>query len=221
MVIFKKLKFCSLLFLSLHPLLGHSGESQSVSFNRAFYIGLLGGYGSTTWRGLVPTKENQNLALNLSTPIHVTEGGGAWGVLAGYEFIPAFALEASYMHFPKADVFFDPESLFSFNNNDLVTLRTRTETINLMGKIMLPILNSAFRIYSSAGIAGVHRSDILEKNWRASPTFGVGINYRLGTHIMAEIGGNYTAGYGESQLSPTDSYFPFLYSVTARLSYRF
>ncbi|NSL18291.1 outer membrane beta-barrel protein [Tatlockia micdadei] len=209
------------MFLLLCSSFCHSNEAQSFPFNRAFYLGVLGGYGSTTWRGLVPTVENQNSALNLSTPIHVREGGGVWGVLAGYEIIPAFALEASYMHFPKANVFFDPDSLFSFNNNDLVTLVTNTDTLNLMGKIMLPISNTRFRVYSSAGVAGVHRTDILTKDWRLSPTFGGGINYLLNPHIMFEIGGNYTAGYGESQLSPTDSYFPFLYSVMARLSYRF
>ncbi|WP_347252122.1 outer membrane beta-barrel protein [Legionella sp.] len=220
-MIFKKLEFYSLLLLLLYSIFCYSNESKSFSFQRAIYLGVLGGYGSTTWEGLVPTKENQNSALNLSTPIRVREGGGVWGVLAGYEFISAFALEASYMHFPKADVFFDPDSLFSFNNNDLVTLSTNTDSLNLMAKIMLPISTTSFRIYSSVGIASVHRTDILTSDWRLSPTFGAGINYRVSNHVMAEIAGNYTAGYGESQLSPTDTYFPFLYSVTARLSYRF
>jgi hypothetical protein len=219
-VIIKRLAGYGFLPLFLYSLSCFAQEERFFFFNHA-YLGLAGGYGSTTWEGLVPTLENQNLALSLSTPIKVTEGGTVWGLFAGYEFIPALALELNYLHFPKAEVLFDPISLFSFENNDLITLVTQTETVNLMAKIMLPIARTAFRLYSSAGVAGVHRQDILADYWRLSPTFGVGLNYCLGQHWMAEISGNYTAGYGESQLSPSNSYFPFLYSVTGRLAYRF
>src|SRR5579863_8806230 len=80
------------------------------NFNHPFYVGILAGYGTTTWQGLVPEENKQNLALCLSTPIHVTEGGVVWGLYAGYEFIPYFALEASYMRYPNAKINFDPES---------------------------------------------------------------------------------------------------------------
>ena len=193
----------------------------SLPFKQSLYVGLLGGYGSTTWAGLVPNKEKQNTALSMATPIKVTEGGGVAGVFIGYEFIPAFALEMSYMDYPDAEVFFDPMSLFSFKHDDLELFRTKTKTVSLLAKVMLPISNSAFRLYSSVGAAGVQRKDMLINDWRLSPAFGAGLNYRLRKHVMAEIGANYTAGYGESQLSPADSYFPFLYSVTGRLAYRF
>ncbi|MBA2652960.1 MAG: outer membrane beta-barrel protein [Tatlockia sp.] len=210
---------------SVFPFLLYSlfcfGGTEGKALNQAFYLGAIGGYGSTTWQGLVPNKENQNLAMSLSTPLKVTEGGRVWGLLAGFEFIPAFALEFNYINFPEAHLLFDETSLFSLDNDDVIQLNTKTETLNLMAKIMLPISNTAFRIYSSAGAAGVHRKDIILDDWRLSPTFGVGVNYRLGQHIMAEVGGNYTAGYGEPQISPTDSYFPFLYSITARLAFRF
>lgn len=194
---------------------------HSFSFNQKAYVGILGGYGSTTWDGLVPTKENQNSALSISTPIKVTEGGGVWGFLFGYEFIPVFAAELTYSRFAKAKVFFDSLSFFSYENNELVKFNTKTEVVSLMAKIMLPISNTAFRVYSSVGAATLHRQDILANHWRLSPTFGAGLNYELNKHLMAEIGGNYTAGYGESQLSPSETYFPFLYSITARLAYRF
>lgn len=219
-MIIKKLAGSFLPFF-LYSIACFSNGEKLPPFNQAIYIGLLGGYGSTTWEGLVPTKTNQNSALNLSTPIKVAEGGAIWGLFAGFEFTPAFALELSYMNFPNAKVSFDPMSLFSFENNDKLSFTTKTETLNLMAKVMLPILKTSFKFYSSAGAAEIHRYDLLANHWRLSPTFGVGINYRLGKHCMAEIGGNYTAGFGESQLSPTDSFFPFLYSITARLAYRF
>jgi hypothetical protein len=186
---------------------------------RRLYVGGLGGYGSTTWQGLVPSKENINDAINMSTPIEVQEGGGVWGVIAGYELIPAFAIELSYMKYPDAMVTFDSASIFSFMNNDLTEFVSQTDTINVMGKVMFVIPHTNIRAYSSAGIASVHREDMLLDERRISPTFGVGLNYHLTENFMAELGGNYTAGFGESQLNPTNTYFPFLYSVSLRLAY--
>ncbi|KTD16090.1 outer membrane beta-barrel protein [Legionella jordanis] len=215
----KKILFTTLLTTS--STFGYAGEAGPPLFHHPLYIGVMGGYGSTTWQGLVPTEENQNLALSMSTPIDVTEGGGVWGVMAGYEFLSAFAVEFNYMRYPDAEISFDPMSLFSFENDNLVSFKTKTETLSLMAKIMLPINNSSLRLFSSAGAAGVHREDILVDDWRLSPTFAAGLNYRFKEHFMAELAGTYSAGYGESQLNPSNTYFPFLYAVTARLAYFF
>ena len=69
--------------------------AQDLPNHHLPYIGLIGGYGSTTWDGLVPSNRNQNIAMNMSTPIAVEEGGNVWGVLAGYEFSPHFAVEVN------------------------------------------------------------------------------------------------------------------------------
>ena len=198
-----------------------AGSTGTVQNHNPFYVGALGGFGSTTWKGLVPATKNQNMALILSTPIEVSEGGNVWGLFAGYELSPYFSVEANYMHYPDAKIYFDSMSLFSFNNDGLREFTTETESVNLMGKIMLIVPNSNIRIYSSAGIADVHRDDLLVNQWLLSPTFGAGINYRVTEHFMAELGANYTAGFGESQLEPTTSYIPFLYSVSLRMAYFF
>lgn len=208
---------CCLPFFSI----GQAGTMADRAFKHPFYLGVVGGTGSTTWEGLVPSQENQNIALSMSTPIHVHEGGNVWGFLTGYEFTPYFALEANYLHYPDATIHFDSMSLFSFKNDGLLEFTTQTEMFSLIGKIMLIIPNSKIRVFSSAGFAEVHRKDMNKNQWRASPTFGVGFNYHLTDHFMGEFGGNYTAGFGESQLNPADSYFPFLYSVSLRLAYCF
>ena len=194
--------------------------TAAESFAHPFYVGAAGGAGSTTWEGLVPTKTNQNLAMNLSTPTTVNEGGGVYGFFGGYEFGPYFAIEASYMHYPSAHVYFDEVSLFSFMNDGLTAFTTKTETVNVMAKIMLIIPHTLIRAYSSAGAAEVHRNDILADHWHLNPTFGLGLNYNFTPHLMGELAANYTAGYGEAQLNPTDVYFPFLYSGFLRLAYR-
>ncbi|KTC88763.1 outer membrane beta-barrel protein [Fluoribacter dumoffii] len=212
-----KLFLLSFLFLSSSSCLAETSNLP----HHPFYVGAIAGFGSTTWQGLVPSEKNQNVALMLSTPIDVEEGGSAWGVLAGYEFTRFFAIEANYMHFPEANVHFDSISLFSFDHDGLEVLTTKTEVVSLLGKLMVPIPHSHMKIFSGAGVAGVHRKDIVVDDWRPGPTFTVGVNYNFTEHITGEVAGNFTAGYGESQLSPADSYYPFLYSVAAHLIFRF
>lgn len=208
-------------FLVAVSINAQAGTMANNVFKRPFYIGVLGGYGSTTWQGLVPTASNQNLAISISTPLNVTEGGGVWGGLAGYEISPYFALETSYVRYPNANITFDEISLFSFANEGETEFNTYTETLSLMGKVMLVIPNTKVRIYSGVGVAGLHRDDVLIDSWRLTPTFGAGFNYHFTDHFMGEAGGIYTAGYGESRLNPTISYFPFLYALTLRLDYFF
>ncbi len=212
-------KSALLTLLLLHTLSSYAIEEKNSLSPTSLYIGALGGAGTTTWYGLVPKIENQNLALGMSMPTEVQEGGSVWGAFAGYEFTRTFAIEMSYMRYPNATVTFDPMSLFSFLNNDLVTLTTKTEMVDLKAKLMVPLPRSNFRVFSSVGAAGVHRNDLLVNQWHISPAFSAGINYHMSDHLMGEIAGNYTAGFGEAQLNPSDSYVPFLYSIVFRLAY--
>jgi hypothetical protein len=189
-------------------------------FKYPFYIGVTGGYGRTTWQGLVPPEKRQSLAMAMSTPKYVNEGGALWGLFAGYEFLPSLALEASYMRYPDAKVEFDSASIFSFERNGLTQFITKTETVSLMGKIMMIIPHTDIRAYSSLGLAEVHRCDQINNHWRGSPTFGAGFNYNVTQHVMGELGAVYTAGFGQAELNPAEDYYPFLYSVFFRLAYR-
>src|SRR3990167_10206170 len=119
-------------------------------FKYKFYAGGVGGSGYTTWSGLVPLVENQNNAMSLSTPIQVDEGGGVWGVFAGYEITPFFAIEANYMSFPDAFITFDEDSLFAFEQNGMTVLKSKTRTASAMAKIMLIIPKTSLRIFSGA-----------------------------------------------------------------------
>jgi hypothetical protein len=194
---------------------------ETNAFRYPFYVGINAGYGSTTWEGLVPAVDNQNTAMVVSTPTSVEEGGIVGGFFIGYELIPFFALEANYMRYPNAKVTFDADSLYAFDHNGNTDLTTHTETASVMGKIMLVIPRSTVRAYSSAGGAIVHRWDPVNDHRRVTPTFGLGLNYNIVPHIMAELGANYTAGFGEAELNPADDYMPFLYSVFLHIAYRF
>lgn len=195
-----------------------SSTKISDKYKYPFYVGITGGYGSTTWGHLVP--KDPNAAMSLSTPVSVNEGGTLWGVFGGYEFLPEFALEGSYSRYPITRMYFDPISLFTFNYG-MTELSSKTETAALMAKFMLFIPHTQIRAFSGFGIAAIHRSDAVKNIWRADPTFEAGFNYNLNEHWMTEIGVSYTAGYGQAEIDPTNSFVPFLYSAFVRLAYRF
>jgi hypothetical protein len=190
-------------------------------FRNPFYVGIEGGYGSTTWDALVPSARKASTALALSTPTNVSEGGAVWGAFAGWELIPQFAVELNYTRYPSAHIYFSKKSLFSFRNKGRTEFTSNTENYGAMAKFMIIIPRTTIRAFSAAGVAGVHRSDVLANRWRASPTFSFGFNYNLTPQWLTELGVNYTGGYGESELTPTDDYVPFLYSVYLRVGYRF
>ncbi len=213
-----KLLLCGLIGLATTA---HASINGDSFLKHHAYAGLLGGLGSTTWQGLVPSEENQNPAMSLSTPISVEEGGAVWGGVAGYEFSPFFALEANYTHYPDATIWFDLDSLFAYENDGRTSFTTHTQTISLMGKVMLVVPNTKLRFFSSAGAAGVNRWDDFFEKWQLAPTFGLGANAVLANRLMGELAFNYTAGYGEAEMNPAKDFIPFLYSVTLRVSYRF
>jgi|GEM_PF-762208 len=213
-----KLSILLLLFLALIAKTNYAA-TQDI-FGYPIYLGLSGGYGSTTWQGLVPSQNDQNSALQISTPTSIKEGGLVWGAFAGYEFIPFFALEGSYLRYPNASVNFSSKSLFSFQNGQ-TSFTTHTEVMALQAKLMVLIPHTLLRAYSCLGPAGVHRWDAISNLWRLSPNFGVGLSYNFTPRIMGEFGASYTAGWGKSELNPSQDYIPFLYSAFLRLGYRF
>jgi len=201
--------------------LSYSAIDQDFLYSHRLYGGGSLGYGSTTWYGLVPAQEKQNMAMSLSTPTLSQEGGLIWGGVVGYEFNPFFALEINYQQYPQASLVFDEESLFAFDHNDNTLLNTKTEVVFALAKIMVMVPNTPIRVYSGAGVGDVHRNDQLNNHWLFTPSFGAGVNYLPTPHIMAELAANYTAGYGESELNPVEDYIPFLYSVCVKLVYRY
>jgi hypothetical protein len=169
----------------------------------------------------VPPQSKANAAMSLSTPAKVNEGGPVWGVFVGYQLIQNFAVELAYSRYPNADVIFDPYSLFTFDHDDLTHFTTKTEIASASGKFMFLIPKTKVSAFSLVGAAGIHRDDLLTNRWRLTPTFGVGLGYTISPHLVAEIGVNYTGGYGESELDPVQDYIPFLYSGFFRLAIHF
>ncbi len=189
-------------------------------FINPFYLGINYGFGSTTWGALVPRPARQNSAMSWSVPKNVIEGGAVYGFIAGYEISPFFAVEAAYSHYPRAHITFSEDSFLTadWGPTELVS---STNAYSLIAKVMMQVPKTYWRVYSDAGLAVVHRRDAIYNYHRTTATFGIGGNYIFSKNWMAEFGGTYTAGYGESELDPAEDYMPFLLSFTLRIAYRF
>lgn len=182
------------------------------------YIGLDGGYGSTNWNGLVDAKYAKD-GSDVSVPTSAKDGGFVWGIFGGYEFYPYFALEANFKRYSNAYLKFDDSNIyFDFTPTHMTT---RTINFNIIAKVMLPIGNTGIRFYSDLGPAYTYRWDSLANTGHMAATFGAGFNYNFQSHWMAQLGFDYTTGSGKSDNTPVKEYFPFLYSLTAGIAYRF
>jgi hypothetical protein len=215
-------KLLSILFTLISSFISipSQAELHMDRFEHPLYVGLTGGWGSTTWGNLVP-KDEHDIALSLATPTRAVEGGFMWGLQVGCELIPTFAIEASYMHYPNATLYFDKKSFFTFEHHGQTEVVTRTERVGANTKFMVFIPKTDIRAYASAGLAEIHRVDQIVDRWRLSPLFGLGLNYQATEHTMVELGTEVVAGYGEAETEPAIHYVPFLYSGFVRFAYRF
>lgn len=186
----------------------------------SLYIAVASGYGMTTWGKLVPDGSSQSYALTFSMPKAVKEGGSSWGLFAGLVLLPCFDLELGYIHFPDARIAFDSSSLFTFEHNGLTSFTSQTESFSLMGKFKILIPHTRVSVFSSLGLAELHRKDQIINQWIFSPAFGTGISYPLSDRFSTELAANFITGQGTVELSPTEHYFPFVYALFLRLAYR-
>ncbi|MFN7096266.1 MAG: outer membrane beta-barrel protein [Gammaproteobacteria bacterium] len=181
-------------------------------FNRA-YAGVLVGYGNTNWDQMV----SQDASTATSTPTSAGGSGVAEGITLGYSISRYFSLEGDFTHFPKATLTFAPYSVY----RPLTETTSQTNAYALFGKFMLPLGNSKFSPFSEIGPGYIQRDDDLAQKGHFSGSFGVGLDYYITPHWMAELGLQYYTGYGDSTLKPAYDYIPFLYTVNLRIAYRF
>lgn len=217
------MRFLSLsLILLVFSMQGYAGRGTPLHedlYSHPFSLGFMAGYGTTSWAGLVPAKDNQAPALSLSTPIDANEGGAAWGIFMGYELTPYFGLEGSYMQYPDAVVSFSDDSLFAFDHDGLNHFSTKTSVLSLIGRILVTVPNTKLRLYSGTGVASVHRKDILKDDSLITPNFVFGATYHIQPQVLAEVGAYFTVGYGEANLQPANEFIPFLYSLMLKVAY--
>lgn len=196
-----------------------------------FYLGAITGYGSTDWGMLVINCDPKDIQCDAtmrdilaeSAPKAAGDDGAVWGVTAGYEVNPTWAMEASYIRFPTTLIHIKPNSFFyntAFPNDIAANFSTETWGFIFVGKFMTQIGHSGIRGFANAGLDVTHRKDIYTNASKISATFGAGLNYVFKSDVMLELFFQYIAGYGQSNEIPIVYYMPFLYTVGIKMMYR-
>lgn len=213
-----------LCLLSIKVNAGHASRLPEELTTHPFSLGIMTGYGSTTWGNLVGKHDPEATqftidALNDVMPIEANEGGAAWGMFLGYEFSPFFGLEGSYIQYPKATVRFKSGGAFSARHGGLNHFSTKTSTLSLLGRVLINIPNTKVRIYSGTGVASLKRKDVLRDDSIITPNFVLGANYRIEPQVLAEIGAYFTVGHAEVTNESVNEFIPFLYSLMLKVAY--
>lgn len=144
------------------------------------------------------------------------DDGLVYGLLAGVEVNPQFAVEFNYSHFPDSFITLDPFSTYW----PLTQFVSKTHLFALIAKFMVPIAKTNVRAFASAGAGVTYRCDVLASKAHVGPSFGFGFNYLVNPHSMAELAFQYDAGFARSEVKTLNDFIPFLYSVDVKLIYR-
>lgn len=193
---------------------------DSATYTRnPLYIGGTIGYGNTNWGGLVdPNGETDGS--DITTPISASDDGAVWGLFAGYEFSPHFALEGTFQHYPTSDIVFSQSSIYAPNPNSEYDFESETKAYTLITKFMVPILHTGIRVFGDMGPAYMYRTDVFADTGHWAATFGGGLNYDITPHLLAEVNFVYITGDGKATTQPVLAYMPFLYSANFGLALR-
>lgn len=200
-----------------------------------FYMGASLGYGSTDWSELVNHDSNPSDASQVlnAAPESAEDKGRDYGFFVGYTFTPNYALELTYRRFQTSYIHFDTDysQYYTNNNVQIANFDSSTYNYSLLNKFIWNVTDN-FGLFSDFGPGYTHRYDILAGASNGTSngpqglgqlvaTFGAGANYEITPHFMATVEGDYSTGWGKSELYPVDNYVPFLYSVDFKLAYRF
>lgn len=91
-----------------------------------------------------------------------------------------------------------------------------------MGKFFIPVWPSEhLKAFMALGVDYTMQQDTLENINSWSPTFGVGMDWRLTPNFKTTLEFEYVTGNGASTFDPVNQYVPFLYNVGLRMAYLF
>lgn len=208
----------ALLFSLIAPkVLSEHGRSLSVQQHKNhFFINLTAGFGSTDWAALIP--EDPKDPAIFATPLAAVDTGLVYGLGIGRYFSENFTLSLNFTQFPDSLITLHDSSFY----NPIKQFNSKTQVYSLLGQFIVPIANSRFAAFASAGVSLVHRCDILAlTQWGLGPGFGAGIIFYIQQHWQTQINFDYYTGHGVSESLPIHHYMPFLYSLQGELIYVF
>jgi opacity protein-like surface antigen len=189
--------------------------TTSHAVTNDYYVGILGGYGSTNWSKLATTDENLQLAL----PSGATDSGATWGVVAGDNINENFGAEFRYQKFADSKISFSGINEYS-PDFEPFTMTSHTESYMLLGKLRVP-LNKSFEIYSLMGAGMTYRKDQLNSLHSIGAAIGAGAELSVTTHWHNSLEFYLVTGNATINIEPALYYQPFLTSFVDKVSYYF
>lgn len=191
-----------------------SGLKKSQWPEQFFYGGLIGGYAKVDWNAVI----GQDRATLPTNPTNVNGNGSLFGFDIGYQVNKYFAVEAEYIRMPTSYLEFSEIARVTYGTT---SMESTMDFYALVLKIMVPLGDSDFSLFTDAGPAYQRRSDKIADIGTWAPTFGAGLNYRINAHWFANMAFQYATGYGESIALPINEYIPEIYAGTFSVNYIF
>ena len=240
---------CVLLFpfSSLQAKTQSSTSDHSLFPSKTFYFGINMGGGSTEWKYLVDTTDQNPSG---ATPVNVSEGGPSWGAVIGYDVSKNFAIEAQYMQFADSNINMGPNSGYVQqtynpilgNGNPVLGFVSQTAAYSLSGKFLAQLGHTHMRAFAAVGVGIVERTDPLvnyqaypdnspdqpQSNYTGAnhtiscttPYLSSGLVYSFTRHWMLESGFQYYTGFGKSEVYPVAGFIPFAWDAYGRIAYQ-
>lgn len=200
--------------IALQPLMDHR-----------FSVGAIAAWGSTNWSMLTPYCQGDEAclaAMENSMPVEAADTGFVWGVKLGYQIVENFAVEAVFRRFHDSVVNFAKWN--SYDNLPVGTPSTVHSSVyaySLLGRFFAPMFGSRFYAFATAGPTVTHRKDMLTHRAHVNLSFGIGVGRVFWDRIQTEVAFFYSTGFDHSNMTPADSYMPFLLSLGIEVAYRF
>ena len=208
--------------ITVATLLGAGGlASAQAAGNDGWYGGLdLGRSNQRLGGGQIDSALGQQ---GLTTSSSMDEHATAWGLFAGYQFNPYFAVEGGYVNLGK----FDYSSTASAPAADTVTGHFGVQGVDAAAVGLVPFgARQQWAAYGKAGLlyakstldasstGAVAASDA--DHWSTSPLLGAGINYDLTRNVALRAEYDRYFKVGDATVGKGD-----IDAMTARVVYRF
>lgn len=221
------IKTLKALLLTIALVTSCAADEQNFS-NHFFYVGGMSGNADADWSSVVGT-DISTLGPN---PLSADGNGMLFGLDAGYQFSPHFAIEGEFIDLPSSKLVFESQNDYHAGK----TLNTTMLFAAIVFKVIAPLPNSKFSVFVDAGPAyqylhyphsGVdvpaygYAESTLGDIGTWAPTFGGGLLYRINNHWQAEGSFQYAPGTGRSVQNPMNYYVPEIYAGTFKLDYIF
>jgi OmpA-OmpF porin, OOP family len=193
-----------------------SSAMAAKSLDSGFYVDGNLGWGTSS---MLSNFESAGLSC---AGLSCSKSGFAWGLGAGYQFMPNLAVDFDYLRTPALKV-----SANAFGYTEAVTLYANSFVLSAKG--ILPV-GDGFSVYGKIGPAiqnfnasDNHGNSDSSSNSVVTLYLGLGAQYNITSNFYVGALGSYFMKRGSVDINsgPSDNYSPQIWDITANIGYMF